>query len=117
MKSYKHFILAILAIIGVLAPCVVEVNMNKTHVQEVVQYTDLSIEDYRECVAEVAARMATKIEKSEEKSESVEVVDEEVTRIYHASDVVLPFEKRRTHQYYGRQAGGLPAESPILLAS
>lgn len=114
MKAYKHFILAILAIIGVLAPCAVEVNLNRTYVQESVEYVNLSVEIADYDVVEVAARMATKTEKDEKLCEPIKVVKQK--RKPQTSDV-LPFEKRKTYQFYGRMAGGLPADTNFLLAS
>lgn len=114
MKAYKQFILAILALIGVLAPCAVEVNLNRTYVQEVVEYVNLAVETAEHEAVEVAARMSIKIEKDEEKCETVEAVEKK-SQTYTSN--VLPFEKRRTHQFYGRMAGGLPDETNFLLAS
>ncbi len=114
MKAYKHFILAILAIIGVLIPCAVEVSISRAHAQEAVEYSELYIEVAEHDVAEVAARMAVRVEKDEEESSAVKVV--KAKRKVHTSDV-LPYKKRKTYQFYGRQAGGLPAETNLLLAS
>lgn len=114
MKAYKHFILAILAIIGVLIPCAVEVNLNRVYVQESVEYTDLYIETAEHDVVEVAARMAVKVEKDEEDCSAVKIV--KAKRKKHTS-AILAHEKLRTYDFYGRQAGGLPAETNLLLAS
>lgn len=111
MKMYKHFILAILAIIGVLAPCAVEVNLNRTYVQEAIEYIDLAIEVAEYDVVEIAARPSAKPEKEEE-GESVE--DAIQTKKKHHTSNVLTFEKRRTYQFYGRGAGGLAAPTTLL---
>lgn len=111
MKMYKHFILAILAIIGVLAPCAVEINLNRTYVQEAVEYIDLAIEVVEHDVAEIAARPSAKPEK-EEAGEYVEDVIR--TKKKNHTSNVQPFEKRRTYQFYGRVAGGLAAPTTLL---
>ena len=111
MKMYKHFILAILAIIGVIAPCAIEVNLNRTYVQEAVEYIDLAIEVVEHDVAEVATRPSAKPETKEE-GEIVEDVVQKKKK--HHTSLVLPFEKRRTYQFYGRVAGGLAAPTTLL---
>ena len=113
MKAYKHFILGIIALIGILAPCVVNVNLSFHPQQDfyVEERTVFAIEADDSDVVETSARVAVEIEKDEA---SIDYVKEK--RKEYTSNVV-PFLPRKTFPHYGRQAGGIPAETPLLLAS
>ena len=103
---YKQLILAILALIGVLAPCVVEVNINRTYVQEAIEYIDLEIEYVQQEAHEVAARVSMN-KPQEEKGETIKTVQPKQKK---RENTICKLEKRRTYLFYGRIAGGLPSQ-------
>lgn len=101
---YKHLVLAILALIGVLAPCVIEMNINSTHIQETAEYIDLEIEYAQQEASEVAACVLAQ----GTKKEKTNVVKIAQTKQRKKVSETQKIEKRQTYLFYGRVAGGMP---------
>lgn len=101
---YKQLMLAIIALIGVLAPCVVEMNISHTYVQETTHYIDLRLEHVEQEPCEAAQRTLGKPPKAN--------AGKVIENVCHQPDDEytdgIKTEKRRTHLFYAREAGGMP---------
>lgn len=116
IAMYKKIILIILAIIGVLAPCVVTVNLHRACEEE--RVIECCIDVYEEAIATqetCGARLRIHIFAEKIKSCFRELVETAVAYGYTDRDREKPTETRKTYMFYSRQAGGLPSGtlSPI----
>ena len=110
---YKKIILVLLAIVGVLAPCVVTVNICRACDEErtaIVECVDVD----REAIApQDGARLRIHIVNAVDKVKRCfkELVVTAVSCGYRDCDMEKPNEKRTTYLFYARQAGGLPSDT------
>lgn len=114
----KKFILIVLAIIGVLAPCVVQVNINRAceeRTTAIVEYIDVDDKAIAEQSEQCGARLRMLINAETIKRCFKELVETVTACGYCDFDSEKPKETRKTFCYYARQAGGLPSDtlSPI----
>ncbi|MBQ8809481.1 MAG: hypothetical protein IJZ69_04315 [Bacteroidales bacterium] len=111
----KKIILIVLAIIGVLAPCVVQVNINRaceertTAIVEYIDIDDKAIAALESC--EARSRVHINLIAKKIKACFKELVETAMCCGYRGFDSEKPNEKRKTFCFYARQAGGLPNET------
>lgn len=114
----KKLILILLAIVGVLAPCVVTVNICRACNTEQTMYVEYIDKDERaiaEQSEQCGARLRMLINAEKIKRCFKELVVTAVSCGYRDRNKEKPTEKRTTYLFYSRQAGGLPSDtlSPI----
>ena len=113
----KKLILIILAIVGVLAPCVVTVNICRACDTEQTRYVEYIVDEsaIAEQSEQCGARLRMLINAETVKRCFKELVVTTVSCGYSDRDREKPKETRKTFCHYARQAGGLPSDtlSPI----
>lgn len=114
----KKLILIFLAVVGVLAPCVVTVNICRACETESAAYVEYIDKDERaiaEQSEQCGARLRMLINAETIKRCFKELVETVIACGYCDFDSEKPKETRKTFCHYARQAGGLPSGtlSPI----
>lgn len=113
----KKLILIFLAIVGVLAPCVVTVNICRACDEERIAIVECIDVDREAIASQDGARLRIHIVNAVDKVKRCfkELVVTAVSCGYSDCDSEKPKETRKTFCHYARQAGGLPSDtlSPI----
>lgn len=113
MKAHKRFVLTvIILVVGILAPCCLSADLSCFQDEIGIEERTYAIEADSDDVSVTATMFAENIVKKEKHTIIKSVKKKRVN-----TSVIVLRERLLTYQFYGREAGGIPAETTFLLAS
>lgn len=113
MEAYKRFILTvIILVVGILAPCYLSIDSSCFQDEIGIEERTYTIEADDSDVSVTATMFAENVDKKEKRA-----IIKAVKKKRANTSVIVLRERLITYQFYGREAGGIPAETTFLLAS
>ena len=113
MEAYKRFILTvIILVVGILVPCCLSADLSCFQDEIGIEERTYAIEADDSDVSVTATMFAENVDKKEKRA-----IIKAVKKKRANTSVIVLRERLLTYQFYGREAGGIPAETNLLLAN